>query len=632
MKRFLKAFIATSMIPLMMSSCISSCSKPRVDEVLPPSPVENDKPDDGEKDKGDGGEIPVDQTKLNNNMLVGVDHFGRSFGTVDGLRTDRKVGMFYWPWIGQPYASGVYDATKIAAMPNGLKILTDPGTYDPSISPDGQAHFWGEPIWGYYNSIDEWVIRKQMQMLTMAGVDFIFFDHTNAVIYPEVVMKVCSVINDLVKEGWNPPRISSYTHSRSTETTKGLYDLIYKPNRYPDTWYRVDGKPMIIAYTDPADDIAEAVSRGDNSYKPAPLPDEILNFFHFYKPNWPFDPTYPDGFTWIEWHFPQPLHTESKMMNVTVASHPKVPMSFSLTRGWVNWGRGWDPARKMNISEDVDKGTFFQAEWDHAIKSDPPTISVGGWNEWVAYKQIYDGEYMLCDAASKEYSRDIEPMNGGYQDAFYLQLIYNIRRYKGVKSDTVNGEPARTIDVDGAVSQWNDVDYVVRNVDSKQMARDEFGVTQKVRYVHPAPKDRLVEIRVAHDDDNIYFYLKGKTLLSTPGLKSNWLNLFIGGGAPSLKGWEGYEFILGSTVKDNEISVETVDSKFARTSVGTGRIVIAGNIIQVSVSRKILGLDKAKEFYFKAAMDVDTPSDIMDYYKSGSAMPMGRLSYMYRFE
>ena len=572
-----------------------------------------------------------------NCRLVGVDQFGRSFGTVSGWKEDRKVGMFYWPWIGQPYASGAYDATSIRALPDGLGILTDPKKYDPSVSPSGQAHFWGEPLWGYYNSEDEWVIRKQMQMLTMAGVDFIFFDHTNAIIYPEVLLKVCSVIQDLIDEGWNPPRVCSYTHSHSFATVRQLYSTLYGKNLYPDTWCRVDGKPVVIAYTDPEDDLAEAAKRSDKAYQPGTLSQEILDFFYFYKPDWPFDPTYPDGFTWIEWSFPQPLHTESQMMNVTVASHPMVPMSFSLTReNWINWGRGWDPERQENIEEGVDKGTFFQAQWDHAIEVDPPTVAVGGWNEWIAYKQIWDGEYMLCDAATKEYSRDIEPMAGGYQDAFYLQLIDNIRRYKGLGT-SVEGEPRHAIRTGGPVSQWDDVSYVVRNVDSRQIARDAYGVTKSIRYTHPAPDNRLIEVRVAHDARNIFFYLKAKDAFTEPDQTGKWLNIFIGCGTPSAKGWEGYEYLVGSSVSDGSVSVETVGPDRTLKSAGSGSISLSGDVIQVSVPRKALGLDRRSleglenGFYFKVAMGVDDPSDIMDYYKSGSVMPMGRLSYQYIF-
>ena len=28
-------------------------------------------------------------------------------------------------------------------------------------------------------------------------------------------------------------------------------------------------------------------------------------------------------------------------------------------------------------------------------------VFVDGWNEWIALKSLWDGEYMLCDAASK---------------------------------------------------------------------------------------------------------------------------------------------------------------------------------------------------------------------------------------
>ena len=130
---------------------------------------------------------------------MGVDQFGRAFDAIGGLREDRQVGMFFWLWIGQPYASGIYDATKIAAMQDGITILCR--QYDDVISPNAQAHYWGEPLWGYYNSADEWVLRKQFQMLTMAGIDFIFFDHTNAVLYEDCIMQVCQVISDMQKEG-----------------------------------------------------------------------------------------------------------------------------------------------------------------------------------------------------------------------------------------------------------------------------------------------------------------------------------------------------------------------------------------------------------------------------------------------
>lgn len=564
--------------------------------------------------------------------VVGVDHFGREFSTITGHKKDRQVGMFFWLWIGQPYASGIYDATKITALPNGINLLTHFDHHDATISPNGQAHFWGEPIWGYYNSEDEWVIRKQMQLLTIAGVDFIYFDTTNAFTYPNVFLKVCGVIDEMIQKGWNPPKVAFYTHSLSFQTVRNLYKELYEPNLFPDTWYRVDNKPMIIAYTDPRDDIREARSRNDHDYDPGVLSAEIVDFFHFVKPQWPSDPIYPEGFPWIEWVFPQPLHTESQVMNVSVASHPMVPMSFSLTReNWVNWGRGWSTTLKRNIPSDVDKGTFFQSQWDNAIKTDPKIISVGGWNEWIAYKQPWDDEYMLCDAANKEYSRDIEPMQGGYQDAFYLQLINNIRRYKGVKGSVEPNQP-KTIDLGGHVSQWNDVTCIIPNMDDRFMARDSYGAAPTVRYSEKEPENKLIEIRVAHDPERVYFYLKSKSNFSNADGKDNWLNIFIGTGEPGLKEWESYEYIIGKTVSASEISIERFNSGFSSKPVGNGEIVKNDDLILVSIPRSVIGIDSVNKFYFKVAMDVSNPSNIMDYYQSGISMPFGRLSYMYILE
>jgi hypothetical protein len=627
MKRTLTYVLLIAQI--LFCSGLSGCSKPQPLQPDHPDREEPENPDD--KDNDDDRVEPAPGTKFNSFNIVGIDHFGRSFGTVSAFKKGRQVGMFFWPWIGQPYASGIYDATKIAALPNGINILTHFDHLDPNISPNGQAHYWGEPLWGYYNSDDEWVIRKQMQMITMAGVDFIYFDTTNTLIYSNIFLKVCAVIDDMLKNGWNPPKVVFYTHSCSLRTLRDLYATLYQPNRYPDTWYRIEEKPVVIAYTDPADDLREAASRADYSYQPGTLSAEILDFFHFLKPQWPSDPVYPEGFPWIEWSFPQPLHTQSQAMSVSVASHPMVPMSFSLTRpNWTNWGRGWNVTTRQNVTADVEKGTFFQSQWDHAIKTDPPMISVGGWNEWIAYKQPHDGEYMLCDAASMEYSRDIEPMKGGYRDAFYLQLIRNIRRYKGMNEAT-EANKALTIDLAGALSQWNEVAYIVRNTDEKFMARDAFGGSQTVRYTQAAPQNSLLEIRVAHDQQNVYFYLKGKNKFTDYSGSENWLNVLIGAGEPAIKGWESYEYVLGRSIANGQTSVDRFNSGFSASNTGKAMLIRNNDVILLSVPRSAVGLTAVDKFYFKVAMGVTNPSDIMDYYISGSVMPMGRLSYMYEF-
>ncbi len=567
----------------------------------------------------------------NFNNVVGVDHFGRTFSFITGSRNNKQVGLFFWLWIGQPYASNIYDASKILAMPEGLKLLTSFSHQDETISPNGQAHFWGEPIWGYYNSEDQWVLRKQLEMLTIAGIDFIYFDVTNALIYKNVFMKILAIIDEYQKNGFSPPKVVFYTHSRSFQTTKLIYRELYQAGHFPDTWYRINGKPVIISYTNPDDDLREAKSRGDNDYDPGVLTAEILNFFHFYRPQWPFDPVYPDGFPWVEWISPQPNH--NGVMNVTVASHPNVPMSFSLTRPneMTNWGRGWNPFTKENISENVDKGTFFQTQWDHAIATDPDMISIGGWNEWIAYKQPYWDEYVLVDAVNKEYSRDIEPMKGGYMDAFYLQMISNIRKYKGT-TGTLVSYPKVTINIAGGEEQWKDIPFTGVNINTNRFNRDAYGATTLVRYTKPAPQNLLREVKVSHDEKNVYFFIRARNNFKPLAESTDRVNILIGVGEPGLKGWEGYEYIIGNSYTNNTVSVERLSADFRSVTNGTANFTFSNNLLQVECPKAAIGLNNNTKFYFKIATDVDEPGDIMSYYTSGSVMPLGRLSYMCNLE
>ena len=110
---------------------------------------------------------------------VATDAPGRVVATfeVAGPRRNGKfVGVFYYVWLGY-HTPVVYDITRILAE--------DPDK--PQWGPIGPFHFWGEPEMGYYRSEDPWVIRRYLQMLSNADVDFIFFDVTNAVTYLETV-------------------------------------------------------------------------------------------------------------------------------------------------------------------------------------------------------------------------------------------------------------------------------------------------------------------------------------------------------------------------------------------------------------------------------------------------------------
>ena len=568
----------------------------------------------------------------NMNMLVGFDEYGRSLTPVSARKSDKEVGIFYFLWLGQHGAPDIYDNSIILEQ-YGKDTLFH--TDDRKVSPAGQFHWWSEPLYGYYNSSDEWVIRRHLEMLTQAGVDFLVFDVTNCFTYQSVAEKVMKVITELRAEGWDAPQITYLTHSRSIQTIKTLYNDVYKKELYPESWYRVDGKPMMIGYTEEIDDLNEAASRGDTSYKPGDLPQELQDFFYMREVLWPYESGdgVKNAWPYTEWKYPQPMRTD--MISVSIATHPALPFSFSLTHeGRMNWGRGYDPRRKENSAEGAMSGTFFDYQWRTALLRDPRFVMVTGWNEWVAQKNMYEGEYAFVDGVDLEYSRDAEPMKGGYEDAYYIQMMYYIRQFKyesaeGMIADTVR----KTIDVHGAAAQWEDINAVYRRVGKDDGSRNSVGGAPTVKYTQEAVRNSITEVRVTNDDENLYFYIKCEGDIVTAD-EANWMNLFVGiGTSPAVKGWESYDFAINRTRNGSAAAIEKLNPDYTgETQEATAAYTVQGNVMQIKIPRAALGLEAGGDFYFKVADGVSDPAEIMDYYVSGRSLPMGRLSYLYQMD
>ncbi len=574
-------------------------------------------------------EMDIYQNGYTNHMVVGFDEYGRSIPAVSARREDKEVGIFYFLWLGQHGTNDIYHIPTIRQEIGDERFFHESV---PGVSPAYEFHWWETPLYGYYNSGDEWVIRRHMEMLTEAGVDFLCFDTTNAFYYDHIARVVMKVISELRAEGWDAPQVTWMTHSRSIQTATAIYNTFYKQNIYPESWYCVDGKPMIIAYTTAEADMKEAAERGDTGYKPGDMSQEMLDFFYVREPRWPYEAVGENSWPYTEWSYPQPLNND--MISVSVASHTAVPFSFSVSReDWPNnWGRGWSVTKKMNIQDDVCKGTFFDSQWKVALKRDPRFVMITGWNEWVAQKNLYMGEYAFVDNFDLEYSRDIEPMKGGYEDAFYIQMMKYIREYKyesmeGKIADSVR----KTIDITGPASQWDDVNAVYRRVGLDDGSRGAYDAAHKDFYEQNAVSNDLTEIRVTVDSENIYFYIQsnGKIVEND---QENWMNIFIGtGSTPTQKGWESYEFVINRSRTGNTATIERLNADFSGEKLeDMATFSVQDHILQISVPRAALGLEEVGDFYFKVADGVADPDEIMDYYTTGRSMPMGRLSYLYQ--
>ena len=62
----------------------------------------------------------------------------------------------------------------------------------------------------------------------------------------------------------------------------------------------------------------------------------------------------------------------------------------------------------------------------------------------------------LQDEFNEEYSRDIEPMKGGYGDTYYMHLISFVRRFKGMEKPAEENKN-HTVDIKSGFADWNNV-------------------------------------------------------------------------------------------------------------------------------------------------------------------------------
>lgn len=573
--------------------------------------------------------------------MVSVDEFGRVSLTAGDDKDDKEIGVFYHLSQGFFKIRGIYDVSKIVESYGSDAVFKKAS----SVSPNNTEHFWGEPLYGYYKSEDIYVIKKQLELFMASGIDYLVLDISNGWIFTEATTLLLQEICALRADGWDAPQVVFYVHSLNNKTVRELYKEIYTDRaQYSEAWYKKNDKPVIIAYTETAKDIAEAKTRGvtdfsDGTY--ADLSQEILDFFHFVEPRWPndiyVDPSEPifdkdktEGYAWIEWTQSLPVRSTSlgSYMNVSVASHPSIPFSFSITRQSFNWGRNFNPTTGFVEKGGEAKGVYYQACWDQAIEKSPDTMMLVAWNGWCALKQEWDGEYMMCDTCDYNYSISIEPANGYYKDSYVLQTMQNSREYKYTEGKETHF--ANTIDINGTYAQWYNVDAVYRQIGKESYGRDSMSVDNRTyTYKLDKPANNVQEVRVVHDKKNIYMMVRCGDAI-TEQTASNWMNIFIGTGTPELKGWNGYEYALNrQTVENGKTTIEQLSDDFSGKKTGDAEIVVRDNFMFLKIPKSAVGMSDKDTFYFKVADSVVESSDIMSYYTTGSVLPVGRTSYNY---
>ena len=152
-------------------------------------------------------------------LISGTDAFGRSIGPVSDFISNKYVGIFYFAWHdGQYHNSGgvqrdIFDITKL--LIEDREFLFDTKTNVRKM------FYFNEPLYGYYNSSDPWVIRKHIELFVYSGIDFIAYDFTNYHIYWSPLRTMLELLLEYKEAGWDVPKVMFFT--KRTVQTRFLY-------------------------------------------------------------------------------------------------------------------------------------------------------------------------------------------------------------------------------------------------------------------------------------------------------------------------------------------------------------------------------------------------------------------------
>ena len=187
------------------------------------------------------------------NQWTATDGLGRKLPGYKetGLPKNKLVGMFYWTWHTDGNANEqLMDITQILKQyPEAISDSNHPAWK--GITPG--VFWWNEPLFGYYRTTDEWILRKHAEMLADAGIDVVFFDCTNASFtWQSSYTVLLRVWDQARKDGVKTPQIAfvlPFSASKdATQSINDIYTDLYKPQLYKDLWFMWNNKPLIMAY------------------------------------------------------------------------------------------------------------------------------------------------------------------------------------------------------------------------------------------------------------------------------------------------------------------------------------------------------------------------------------------------
>ncbi len=545
-------------------------------------------------------------------------------------RPEKKVGIFYFLWMG---AHG-YDTHRGDAPGEGVFVPTEQdknSPYDisrllrdnpqhPQYGPIHAFHHWGEPYLGYYVSNDEWVIEKHIQLLADAGIDVLLLDNTNARIYLSQLLTLCRVMARMRSEGRTTPQLASVINSDPQRTVQRLYDQFYKPGLYKELWFYWKGKPLVLC-------------------PPEGVSSEVADFFTFRrtwfdsgqawfgdgKNRWTWGDYYPQRYGWHE----SPEKAEE--ISVAAATHP---MS--------NIGRSYHAGKEPDYTpQTTASGAFFAEQWSRVFEVDPEFVFITGWNEWIAMrmndgasqymtgKRIQPGDTYFVDQYNEEFSRDIEPVRGGFGDNYYYQMADFIRRYKG-------GSPVTTRQHGVLVQpRWAEIEQAYFDDRGDIKPRNHFGYGRIGQLVNASGRNDFVRSKVAVTKKNLHFYVE--TASPIVYASDCWMNLFVGIEGRSDTSWENFQFRVSEAESParGKVWLQECSGGWSWRNKKQITYRLEGNKLEIIIPLSVMALNSKEPFSLRFKWMDNIPleeGDIKQCMEYGDTAPNSRFCYLFNYQ
>lgn len=558
------------------------------------------------------------------------------------------LGVLYWNWFVSEHADIPHVTTDILKVHPEIK-----NDYSSTLWDIKGLYYWAEPIFGFYTSHEYWMYRRHAEMFANAGVDFIMFDYSNGgKCFTRPMTILVQAFRDAKREGVAAPRFTMLTSMSGAgddalRAVKTMYINYFVTDNCMDVWYLVDGKPVMFP-SGPQTVLNKNGGEIRLSAREKALFEELVDFFTVRNfgargggPNNEEDPSW----LWLEdfpihaWHY---LPSEGRYEFCVVGTAINESSIYKLAATGLfsdefAKGRGYSEVFGEDFSENGKRmAYFFRDQSSMALDIDPEIILVDGWNEWSTVRNANYNGYInsFVDNFDDENSRDFEPSKGVLRDDYYNLLIDFGRKYKGVRKAPV-ASGAKTIDVYGAVSQWDTVgpEFICYPVDSNGRdaysywkAEESWAYTPKERWHYTAEVyNNLIGAKVSYDNDNLYFLVKAKNNIVTG--HDGCMNLFIDVDRNRATGWYGYDYAVNAN-GFGKLS-ESTGATWGWKDITSVAYAINGEYMTVSVPRSALGETEAVDLEFKWTDAVDMAGDILNIYEDGSAAPPAKFNYIY---